>query len=428
MGGSMFLYDSDDMEYDNIDLDDLTADITEPPENAYIADDRKAVELLSRLLKFNRNSSASTLNKINLCIDRIFSLFSEVTITDEVQLYHRFKDAAAKLSEQQKVQQLQDKAVVSLGGQFSAGKSAFINSISGIEQSLPVAQAPTTSIPTYIVKSKEDTLIAHSIYSYSVSLSSEEMNAMTHEFYESYKIGFSAFIDCIICESSSFRLKNNIALLDTPGYTKYDVKKESKVAVSDREKARSQLRISDYLIWLVDIDNGCITEDDILFIESLHIKNQVLVVFTKADKKSETEIKSIIQNAKDTIERTSIKCYAITAYSSIENREYGDTLISKYFDEYIETDNGINNLYQEFLSIEGDLKRNINSAIASSDNTARSLFNYIRNSELIQAIKSVSALWGETNQKQSYLKELYKDYLVIEASLNNALRKYLGNK
>ena len=32
------------------------------------------------------------------------------------------------------------------------------------------------------------------------------------------------------------------------------------------------------------------------------------------------------------------------------------------------------------------------------------------------------------NQKQSYLKELYKDYLVIEASLNNALRKYLGNK
>lgn len=421
----MFENETDELDFDDIDLDELTADIQEPPENAYIADDSKAVELLARLIQFKRNQAAIALNEINQYIDGIFSLFSEVTIKDELQLYRRFKNAAAKLSEQQKVQQLQYKAVVSLGGQFSAGKSAFINSISGIQQSLPVAQAPTTSIPTYILKSNRDTLRAHSIYGYSVSLSPEAMNAMTHEFYESYKIGFSAFIDCIIAESSSYKLKDYIALLDTPGYSKYDAKTESRMSVSDREKARLQLRISDYLIWLVDIDNGCITEEDLRFIESLHIKNSVLIVFTKADKKSEGEIKKIIENAIDTIKKTAIKCYGITAYSSIENREYGNNLISLYFNDYITSRQGSTDVYHEFLAIENELKKNINSAIESSKVTAVTLFRYIRHSEIIHAIKSISALWGETNQKKSYLKDRLDEYLLIEKALNEALKKYL---
>lgn len=421
----MFENESNEMDFDDIDLDELTADIQEPPENAYISDDSKAIELLANLIQFKGNNAAFALREINQYIDGIFSLFSDVTIKDELQLYRRFKDAAAKLSEQQKVQQLQYKAIVSLGGQFSSGKSAFINSISGIQQSLPVAQAPTTSIPTYIVRSNKDDLKAHSIYGYTVSLSPEAMNAMTHEFYDSYKIGFSAFIDCIIAESSSYKLKDYIALLDTPGYSKYDVKTESRMSVSDREKARSQLRISDYLVWLVDIDNGCITEEDIRFIESLHIKNQVLIVFTKADKKSDDEIQSIIQNAKETIKKTAIKCYGITAYSSIENKEYGNNLISFYFDYYITTRQGSNDIYKEFLSIEKDLKKNIETEINSSRMTAKSLFRYIRCSELIHAIKSISTLWGKTNQKRAYLKEHLEEYLLIEAFLNDALKKYL---
>jgi len=100
-----------------------------------------------------------------------------------------------------------------------------------------------------------------------------------------YGFGFSAFVDSIIIEASDYILPEEIALLDTPGYTKYDQDSDSKRVLSDRQKAFKQLSISDYLIWLIDIDSGAITEDDIQFIESLPIKTPVLIIFTKADLK-----------------------------------------------------------------------------------------------------------------------------------------------
>ena len=53
------------------------------------------------------------------------------------------------------------------------------------------------------------------------------------------------------------------------------------MTLSDRQRAFEQLRASDYLIWLVDIDNGGLTQDDLDFLASLHFQTKVLVVFTK---------------------------------------------------------------------------------------------------------------------------------------------------
>ena len=69
------------------------------------------------------------------------------------------------------------------------------------------------------------------------------------------------FVDSIIAESVNYSLSENIALLDTPGYTKYDDESDSKLVISDRQKAYEQLKASDYLIWLVDIENGGLTEE-----------------------------------------------------------------------------------------------------------------------------------------------------------------------
>ncbi len=50
---------------------------------------------------------------------------------------------------------------------------------------------------------------------------------MAHEFYNVYGIGFSTFVDSIIIESSEYALPTEVALLDTPGYTKYDDQSDS---------------------------------------------------------------------------------------------------------------------------------------------------------------------------------------------------------
>lgn len=410
---------------DEPDLDELFSDAVVPVANMYIADENKAVELIAELIRNKSDTSTYFQNRIESKINQLFSLFSEVTIEDEMILYERFMNLCSRLSERRKIQKLQDKVVVSFGGRVSAGKSKFINTISGIGEKLPVDQKTTTAIPTYIIKSWKDEIHANSVYGYSTEISTAALNAMAHEFDTVYGIGFPSFVDSIIIESKEYALSEKIALLDTPGYTKYDENNNSKKVMSDREKAFEQLRISDYLVWLIDIDSGAITEDDIQFIESLKIKTPILIVFTKADLKPEKEIAQIIKIAKDTISRTSITCFGITAYSAHLKREYGTNEISKFLNYTISRDVRRNNIVGEFKHVEKDMRDSINKAINQSKNRARGLFMYISNSNQIMEVRSLAKLWGKANQEGYILSNLLKRYDVIINKINQEIGEFL---
>lgn len=409
---------------DELDLDDLFSDVVVPDANMYIADENKAVELIAELIKNKSDESAYFQKRIENKINQLFSLFSEVTIENEMILYERFMDLCSRLSERCKVQKLQNKVVVSFGGRVSAGKSKFINTISGIGEKLPVDQKTTTAIPTYIIKAQEDEIHANSVYGYSTEISAEALNAMAHEFDTVYGIGFPSFVDSIIIESKEYALSEEIALLDTPGYTKYDEDNNSKKVISDREKAFEQISVSDYLIWLIDIDSGAITEDDIQFIESLRIKTPILIVFTKADLKSEKEIAQIIHVAKDTVSRTSIDCFGITAYSANQKKEYGTNEIPKFFNYTISGDVRRNDILGEFRHIENDMRNSINKVINQSKNTAQELFRYISTSSKIMDIRSLVKLWGKANQDGYILNNLLKQYDVIIGEINQEIRTF----
>ena len=409
---------------DELDLEDLFSDVVVPDANMYIADENKAVELISELIRNKSDASTYFQKRIENKINQLFSLFSEITIENEMILYERFMDLCSRLSERRKIQKLQDKVVVSFGGRVSAGKSKFINTISGIGDKLPVDQKTTTAIPTYIIKSQKNDIHANSVYGYSTEISTEALNAMAHEFDAVYGIGFPSFVDSIIIESKEYVLPEEIALLDTPVYTKYDEDNNSKKVISDREKAFEQLSVSDYLIWLIDIDSGAITEDDIQFIESLRIKTPILIVFTKADLKPEKEIAQIINVAKDTVSRTSIDCFGITAYSANLKKEYGTNEIPKFLNYTISGDIRQNDIVGEFRHVEKDMKDSINRAISQSKNTAQGLFTYISNSDKIMDIKSLTKLWGKANQDGYMLNSLLKKYNVIISEINQEIRKF----
>lgn len=409
---------------DELDLDDLFEDISIPAPNMYIADEGKAVELISELIKNKANSSVYFQKRIENQINRLFSLFSEVTIENEMILYERFMDLCSRLSERQKIQKIQDKVVISFGGKVSAGKSKFINTISGIGDKLPVDQKTTTAIPTYIIKSSKDSIHANSVYGYSAEISAEALNAMAHEFDNVYGIGFTAFVDSIIIESSDYVLFGEIALLDTPGYTKYDEKSDSKMVISDRQKAYDQLSVSDYLIWLIDIDSGAITEDDIQFIESLRIKTPILIVFTKADLKSDKEINQIIEVASETISKTTIDCFGITAYSANLKKEYGNNEIKKFLNYTVSGNVRNSDIIGEFKHVEKDMREAIIKAANQSKNTAKGLFSYISNSDKIMEIRSLATLWGKANQDGYKLDKLLKSYDDVIFEINKDIRKF----
>lgn len=419
-------FDLDSTEGEELDLDALFQDVEVPAPNLYIADEGKAVELVAQLIRNDsRSSPAHAIRKIRRYIDELFALFEDVGMENGLELYEQFLDLCARMSARQKIRKLQNKVVVSFGGAFSAGKSKFINSVSGIENILPVAQAPTTSIPTYIIKSKENELRANSIYGYTAKLTAEAMNALTHEFYEVYRIGFSAFVDSIIVESSRYSLPQDIALLDTPGYTKYDEKSGSKLTLTDRQRAFEQLRASDYLIWLADIEGGGLTQEDISFIETLRVKTPVLIVFTKADLKPEAEIRSIISAARKTVERTAIDCFGITAYSSNQKKEYGGRLIPQFFNFTLSGEVRGNDILHEFDRIEQEMRERIRRAIKQSQDTARTLFSYITHSNRFLDIRSLAALWGKTNQEAYQLDILLKKYEAVVSKTKWEIMEYV---
>lgn len=415
----------DPMGVEELDLDMLFQDVKPPAPNLYIADEKKAVELLANLIRNDAKTSAYAVRKIRRYIDELFALFEDVGLENGLELYEQFLDLCARLSARQKIRKIQDKVVVSFGGAFSAGKSKFINSISGIENILPVAQVPTTSIPTYIIQSNRDELRANSIYGYATNLTAEAMNALTHEFYDVYGIGFSAFVDSIIVESSRFSLPSDIALLDTPGYTKHDEKSDSKLTISDRERAFEQLRASDYLIWLADIDCGCLTEEDLNFIKELRIKTPILIVFTKADKKPESEIQAIIRAARETIDGASIDCFGVTAYSSNQNKEYGNRLIPQFINFTLSGGVRGNDILGEFDRIEREMRERIQRSIRQSRDTARTLFSYITHSNRFLDIRSLVTLWGKANQESYQLSNLLKRYEAVASKAKREITEYV---
>lgn len=411
---------------DEFDLDALCADIILPDDKRrmYITDEEKAVELISELIKNKPDPSVSFQIKIENKINQLFSLFSEIALDNEMRLYERFMGLCSRLSERQKIQKIQDKAVISFGGKVSAGKSKFINTISGIGDKLPVDQKTTTAIPTYIVKSNKDTICANSVYGYSTNISSEALNAMAHEFDSVYGIGFSAFVESIIVESTEYQLSGDIALLDTPGYTKYDEKSDSKRVISDRQRAFEQLNVSDYLIWLIDIDGGAITEDDIQFIKSLRIETPILIVFTKADLKPDKEIEQIITVAKKTVNNAGITCFGITAYSANLKKEYGGNEIQKFLNFASSGNVRNSDILAKFRRVEKDMRASIEEAVEQSKKRAKSLFRYISNSYKIKEIPSVAALWGKANQDGYKLDNLLKQYDKIIDEINTEIKKY----
>lgn len=425
--GEKMAFDLNIEEEFDIDLDLQFKDIV-IDENMYISDINKALELISELIKNKPDSSYYYRNKIKNQINQLFSYFSEVSLKNEMIFYEKFMNLCARLSERQKISKIHNKVVVSFGGKVSAGKSKFINTISGIGEKLPVNQKTTTAIPTYIIKSEKENILVNSVYGYSVAVASDALNAMAHEFDTVYGIGFPAFVDSIIIESREFKLSNKIALLDTPGYTKYDEESDSKRVISDRERAFQQLSISDYLIWLIDIDCGAITEDDIQFIESLKLKTPILIVFTKSDLKTDEEIDEIIKVASETIERTTINCFGITAYSSDLKKEHKKNSIKQYLTYAIKTNVRNNDIMAEFINVENEMREAIKRTIESSKETSRRLFTYITKSDKIMEIKSLAYIWGKENQNSYILNYMLKIYDILIEKLNQDIEKYLSEE
>jgi transcription termination factor NusB len=407
--------------WDDDNFEEVETELMEEVGNIYLNNPAKGLELVAKLLSVEKDyEKGKQVRKLDYLLD--FSLLNAVrslNLSNEVGLSIQLNKISDKIEEYKKIRLLSNKTIIGIGGKFSAGKSKFINALLD-DDILPEDQKPTTSIPTYILSSEESSFSAFTSNNQEVELDLQAMQALTHEFYDRYKLGFSQFVRNLVIKSKG-TIHDRIAILDTPGYSKYDA--NTKKSVSDEQKAFDQLKSCDFLIWLMDIENGIIQNRDIDFIKSLGIQTPILFVFNKADKKIETDIKMILKASKEVLNKTDLKIYAVTAYSSLWAQEYfGKTYIndfletaSAYSDRKEDIGKQLNNILSSLNTVFDNMKKN-------AFDERNFLGNAIFRSEDILSIKSLAELYADSFDQLKIINDCRKNFNQVSRNIQNSFK------
>lgn len=389
-------------------FDDIDYDVEPEKVNPYLADPKKGMELIAKLLPGNqkKNSLDKVAGRLNYMLDNeILSTLKDVG-RNTIALSRQLTKLSGKIMEYKKVRLLSGKSIIGIVGRFSAGKSGFINSLLGTEDNriiLPEDQNPTTSIPTYIVGGDREIIQAYA-GGRSINLDMDAMQAMTHRFFEEYKIGFSRFIGNLVIYTPNFpsKQKNQIVFLDTPGYNKADF--DTRENMTDEYLAEQQVKVADFLILLVTIDDG-IVDKDIDFIRRVAIENPVLVVVNKADRKPESDCRAIVENVRRILKDKEINTFGITAYSSYEGREYlGNNLVAQFLDFATQKVADSYDVETELKNLTNSIDGDFNKEIESTKSRRLKLGDDIYKATDILAIKSLVHTYSRVCQKYGRLQ------------------------
>lgn len=274
------------------------------------------------------------LSKIENIINvKIPETFKDNAPEDFYDIYTDFKAEYDKLRDFILYEKLIGKNVVALGGGFSTGKSSFLNNIMGGIEILPSDTDPTTSVPTYIVKDEDNSVEAINIFDTKIEITPlDNIVKIAHGFGKvkdidgnviSEDITLSHILESVFV-STTFHNYENIAFLDTPGYS--NPQSEFHSTRTDEKIARNQLNSSNYIIWFIQADAGTITEDDIKFIKTLRADIPKLIIVNKADKKNLDDLKDIIDKIKSSLDLKGIRYIDVIAYTNKLDDIYDEEL------------------------------------------------------------------------------------------------------
>lgn len=388
----------------------------EEDENSYLTDTEKGIELVKSLIT-SKGGLRSPSRFDEILQKEILPLIAELELQNETEIYRTLRKISDRITEQKKVQILEGKKIVGIGGKFSSGKSCFINSITNA--TLPEGQKPTTSIATYIVNADRANNIAITNEDECVEIDDEAIEALAHAFYEKYGIGFSKLLKNLVVYTPEFTYPN-IAILDTPGYSKSDTNKSDDS--SDAEIAREQLKSVDYLIWLVDSNQGTVTQRDLDFIHSLNIKNDILVVFTKASMRTDADLKKIIHEAKKTLKNANKNVFDVIAYDSLLKKEIvGEGSLKRFFDMINSEVDETNTLEQQLEQIREQLCVQLGDSIKKLLRWDTDTSKIITNTTNIEHIDSIIT---EYVRNKTYLEMATQDKLDLVNYMNGLIKCY----
>lgn len=217
------------------------------------------------------------------------------------------------------------KSIIGICGGFSSGKSALINSF--IESSsvrLTEGVNPVTAVASYVTHRSTLKMQAYSKNGNSCELTQEHYQQLDHEAQKDSPIDLQRLLSYVTIglPMTHKDIFADLCLIDTPGYNPANFGTKT----ADNKTAHKFAKQSDALIWVVSAEQGTLPQSDLDFIND--IKNngflgKLYIVINKADLKSESDRKIILEEVIDKVDFEFLDYEGISLYSSSHRKELG---------------------------------------------------------------------------------------------------------
>lgn len=213
---------------------------------------------------------------------------------------------------------------IAVGGGYSAGKSSFLNAITGAGNLLPTGIEPVSIVNTNLncsTSTKQLFVRGRNLKNEIIHLDKEVLECIQHS--SKSKVYIASVLNDILIDIpiNNQKYLDGITFIDTPGYNNSSNKNEEN-NTTDLETAKKAIEKADILFWCIDIDAGTISKNDLKFLNEAGEK-PIVIIFTKSDKKPIDEIKKIVDSAFDVCKKnlnSSTPILDILAVSCIGNK------------------------------------------------------------------------------------------------------------
>lgn len=316
---------------------------------------KKVLDILSD--RAEKNEQTEAFDKMRIVYNDLINKCIEYDLPSG-KLFKNFDELLEKIEDAINFPLFYHKNIIALCGQFSSGKTSMINSFLK-DNILPTSIEPTTAINTFVINDEEEGLYIRNCFSGQTKVDND---FVTHTFTKEYYKDVHSMVKYASLHTQKLKYEN-IALLDTPGYTGQG----QDATEDDSNMAMKGIAQADNIIWVIDIDNGTIKNNDLEFLKKEELNGKdILIVFNKAEQKSEEDIDKIVEESKSLLDSRGIDYKDIVVYSSHqpENYKEGEEKLFNFFESenksiernYLED---LNKIFNEFIEYYEDLKEDL---------------------------------------------------------------------
>lgn len=309
---------------------------------------KERFDLISEVLSVKPNLNAG-LEKFKTLFNHDFMEFAndESSLAEEAEAILLLQEIEKELELIVSLPAVYSKTIIAIGGGFSSGKSAFVNSfIKNKTIKLPIGIKPVTAIPSYVVSDDKDSIKGFSKKGGSIDIKAEYFEKLSRSFVESFNFNLKDIMPFMAIGTSLNReYLKQICLIDTPGYNPPSTEGFTD---EDKKTAIEYLKQADALIWMIGVDsNGTIPASDLDFMRKLDLTNKKLyIVANKADEKPDNELKDILDEIVETVKDYDIELKGISAFSSNLQKEYLFRKISLF--DFLKKENNVVKKQKDF--------------------------------------------------------------------------------